>query len=163
MESSEYRQQTRSMKTKLRTSKLQDEDTDSYDRVDSGFGESDSLQSMQSDRSNTNSYSIDDESRNQECSESSELTRKTEQLDINSDQFRQCDDGYKSCSLDFDELLERRPEPKPTSPNPPPREYVSPYKCMRMFSQTEDVRYLLAPFWPMLLHQNDDGDTYVFF
>lgn len=167
MESSEHKQQSSSMKSKLRMSKLprklQDEDIDfSSDRVDSGYG--DSITSIPSDRSNTNSYSIDDESRNQECSASMELTQKTAKLNINSDHFRQSDDekcnsidqGYKSCSLELLDEPDTRCEPvKVLSPH----KNVLPYEYMRLYSQTEDVRFLLAPFWPMLLHQNDDGDT----
>jgi hypothetical protein len=141
---------------------IHDEGIDSSDRVDSGFGEGASMSSfIPSDRSLTDSYSIGDQSRDQECGVSAEsLVQGTAKLNIN----EKCLSGlsvedsgyhsYQSMPVEKEEADEGKPMNN-TSPQP----NVSVYDWIRYFSQTEDVRFLLAPLLPGLLHQNDDGDT----
>ncbi|CAB3992993.1 nuclear factor NF-kappa-B p105 subunit isoform X1 [Paramuricea clavata] len=161
MESSGNTWESQGGKVKPRTFKNQHEDFDSSDRVDSGFG--DSLPSMPSDRSDTNSYSIDDISRDQKCVDSTDcILQKTKNLKISEPKIcKSIDDGYAS-------ILSERSVELPSLPStnkgqamdhPFQHQYVSVYDCMRCFAQTQDFRYVLAPFWPTLLHRNDEGDT----
>ena len=141
--------------------KNQYEDFDSSsDRVDSGF---DSLPSMPSDRSDTNSYSIDDISRDEKCVDSTDcILQKTKNLKISEPKIcKSIDDGYDSIPSERSvELIST--DKGQAMDHPLQHQYVSVYDCMRCFAQTQDPRYVLAPLWPMLLHRNDDGDTYVF-
>jgi hypothetical protein len=169
MASSGNKYQSRRIKTKA---SLKFDETDSSFQVDSGIGDSlvDSLQSIPSDRSNTDSYSCEDES---SVYDSMELAKETAKLDINSDNKNNencpsVDQGYNSISVQSVEEQDAPPEPTPV----PPKEDIRPYRnvaayvqtvqTVQSYFQTGDVRYLLAPYLPMLLHQNDDGDTYVF-
>jgi hypothetical protein len=144
--------------------KNQYEDFDSSsDRVDSGF---DSLPSMPSDRSDTNSYSIGDESRDQKCVDSADcILQQTQNLQISDPEIcKSIDDGYTSISPERSVELPSLPATNKVQAmdHPFQHQYVSVYDCMRCFAQTQDFRYVLAPLWPMLLHRNDEGDTYVF-
>ena len=170
MESSENKRQSQAgARMKLHVEKIQDEEIDSSDRVDSGFSEITSTPSfISSDRSLTDSCSIDDQSRDQECGFSADsLVQGTAKLNIN----EKClsglsveDGGYHSyqsisvekeeASVTFTSLDEGQPM---NNTSPQPNVWV--YDYIRYFSQTEDVRFLLAPLLPGLLHQNDDGDT----
>ena len=138
---SEYRNAKPSLKDGL-------EDLLGSDRVDSGYG--DSLPSVQS--SNTDSYDVTDSSRNEkrDVPDESVIVERTKKLNINSE----TDDGYKSISLDSQKNL----------PVVDQRELAnilmqSNFQYLQYFIQTQDLRYMLAPIWPMLLRQNDDGDT----
>jgi hypothetical protein len=150
---------------KPRTFKISDfDDVDSSYQVDSGIG--DSLHSIPSDRSDTNSYSNDDISRDQKCVDSADcILQQTQNLQISDPKIcKSIDDGYTSITPERSiELLSLPSTDKgQTMDHPLQHQYVSVYDCMRCFAQTQDFRYVLAPLWPMLLHRNDEGDTYVF-
>ena len=148
--------QDRGMKQRKITPQLKGkiQDIESSAQVDSGI---DCLASLQSDRSNTESFS-DDSSRDQKFGDSIsvELVKQTEQLDIADDSgngksidgsdSKKCDStdfGYVSLpSMNFSSLS-----------------FNWMYECIRIFAQTQNLRYVLAPIWPTLLHRNDDGDT----
>ena len=146
--------QDRGMKQRKITPQLKEkiQDIESSAQVDSGI---DCLASLQSDRSNTESLS-DDSFRNQKCGDSMELIKQTKQLNIGDDSEKsKCmdDSVSKKCdSTDFGYM-------SLPSINFPSLSFNWMYECIRFFAQTQNLRYVLAPIWPTLLHRNDDGDT----
>lgn len=142
------------------------ESAERFDSIDSGF---ESLTSNPSDRSNADSYSIEDPASCKECNVSQELTNKTALLNINkTEKSVPTDEGYNSMStLEKDDASQGEAGLSSDSK----RQHTSfisgcqnsfALKCMQYFAVTQDIRYALTPLWPMLLQQNNDGDTYVF-
>ena len=128
-------------------------DTESSTEVDSGIG---SMSSLPSNRSNTDSFS--DSSRDQKCGDSisMELVKQTEQLDIADDSGNSKSiDGSDSKKCDSTDLGYASLQ----SMNFSSFSFHWMYECIRIFAQTQNLRYVLAPIWPTLLHRNDDGDT----
>ena len=163
MASKENGQKRGVLKTKplLHLGKYDNRMDDSSERQDSGLGDS-----IRTEASVTDSYSIDDgESSMQECSVTEELQQKTKEMKIENDveteveTTRSTDEGYYTLSL----------ENKPAEVSVPSTDSVDGKLVestkhaliwfLQCFARTNDLRYLLAPLWRLLLVQNEDGDT----
>ena len=101
------------------------------------------------DRSATGSYSFSDESRDQMCGREdnfdscSELAQETRKIKLS-------DNSHDSNYFSLDST-DRKPGNSSAMEIKP--------SFINSYAQTNDIRYLLAPFWKSLLLPNEDGDT----
>lgn len=119
---------------------------ESFDRVDSGFGDDQSLSISNEDRSSTGSDSFSDRNRNQMCGDTG-LEQKTKELTLSCKTKSYKSAGYQS---DSGRDVEEPPMSYPGTEKP---------SFLNSFAQSNDIRYLLAPFYKCLTTQNQDGDT----
>lgn len=120
------------------------------DRLDSGFGDDNSLSLSNEDRSCTGSDSMGSKSRDQVCDDGDGFaTHRMAKLRLSdksskeeSGHCEQQDSGIFSGTFSAGSSLETS---KPS--------------FMNSFAQSNDIRYLLAPFWLSIIAPNQDGDT----